>query len=254
MMKRMLVFLIVVIALIAVPLAFSQMEQGQPPIYTYVSQFNVPRANWAQYTADEDKSFLPIANKMLADGTIVSYSTFENMVHTVDGYSNGASWSSPTISGLMKMLEELRKAGPRPGQVASTKHEDYLMVSTMYGFNPSDKSTSGYLRVVCQNAKPEHPEEYGKAMKKYLWPAFEEQLKSGSVSFVSLDAQYVNTSAPSTRCLVIDYPNAEGMDKWAKAIGEILAKESSEREAFLGAVVPDSRRDILARVTHKGHK
>ena len=35
---------------------------------------------------------------------------------------------------------------------------------------------------------------------------------------------------------------------------EILAKESSEREAFLGATVPDSRRDILARVTHKGHK
>lgn len=253
MLKRIAGVLVVLAALVAVPVAFSQMEQGQPPVYTYVSQFNVPRANWAQYAADEEKSFLPIANKMLADGSILSYTTFETMVHTSDGYTNGAAWSSPTIAGLMKMLEALRSGGPRPGQVASTKHEDFLMVTTMYGFNPNDKSTGGYLRVVCQNAKPEHPEEYGKTLKKYLWPTFEEQLKNGTVSYVGLDVQYVNTSAPSTRCLVINYPNAQSMDKWATAISAELAKEGVERE-ILGAVVPDSRRDFLARITHMGHK
>jgi hypothetical protein len=138
--------------------------------------------------------------------------------------------------------------------VASTKHEDFLMVSTMYESNPSDKSTTGYLRVICQNAKPERPEEYTSAMKKYLWPAFQEQLKNGSVSYVGVDAQYVNTSAPSTRCLVITYPNADGMDKWAKAIGAVLRREGADRDAFLASTVPDSRRDFFARITHTAHK
>ena len=252
-MKGIAGLVVVVLAVIIVPAALSQGEQ-QPAVYTYVSQFNVPRANWAQYAADEEKTFIPVANKMLADGSIVSYSTFETMVHTVDGYTNGAAWSSPTISGLMKMLEELRRGGPRPGQVASTKHEDFLMVSTLYESNPNDKSTTGYLRVICQNAKQDRPEEYATALKKFLWPAFEEQLKAGSASYVGLDVQYVNTSAPSTRCLVITYPNAEGMDKWAKAISVALRKEGADRDAFLASTVPDSRRDILARITHSGHK
>ncbi len=243
---------VVALAMVYLPTARSQ-GSTQTPIYTYVSQFAVPRANWAQYSADSDKNFLPVANKMLADGTIVSYSTFETMVHTEGGMTHGAAWSSPTISGLMKVLEALRSSAPSSGQIAATKHEDFLMVTNLYEANPSDKSTSGYLRVVCQNAKPDHPEEYAAALRKHLWPTFQEQVKAGAASYVGLDTQYVNTTTPSTQCLVINYPNAEGMDKWAKAIATALA-DSSTREAVTGAVVPDSRRDFLARITHMAHK
>jgi hypothetical protein len=55
--------------------------------------------------------------------------------------------------------------------------------------------------------------------------------------------------------VVITYPNAEGMDKWATAISTTMSKWSpAERAEFAGATVPDSRRDILARITHSGHK
>jgi hypothetical protein len=55
--------------------------------------------------------------------------------------------------------------------------------------------------------------------------------------------------------VVIDYPNAEGMDKWAQAISATMSKWSpADREAFFGSTVADSRRDILARITHSGHK
>jgi hypothetical protein len=57
------------------------------------------------------------------------------------------------------------------------------------------------------------------------------------------------------RCLVINYPNAEGMDKWAAAINLTLGKmNAAEREEFASASVLDSRRDIMARITHSGHK
>jgi hypothetical protein len=251
MLKWIAGLLVVVLAVVVVPAAISQMEPT-PRVYTFVSQFQVPRANWAQYAEDTEKTFVPIAEKMLADGNIVSWSTFENVVHTPDGYTHGAAWSSSSIAGLMKVLDEVRKAGPRPAQIAATRHEDLLMQTTMYH---AGSGTPTYLRVVCSNTKADKPEGYAAALKKYLVPTFEEQIKQGAATYYALDEQYVNTGAPSTRCLVITYPNADGIDKWATAINATLGKMSAaDREAFFGSTVADSRRDFMSRITHSGHK
>ncbi len=243
--------LLVAFAVVSAPIAFSQSEPA-PLVYTFVSQFQVPRASWAQYSADTEKSFIPLAEKLTADGTLLSWSTFEQVVHTPDGYTHGAAWSSSTISGLMKVLDEVRKAGPQTGQLAATKHEDYLMQTTMYRVG---SGTPAYLRVLCSNAKPEKPSEYPASLKKFLVPTFDEQIKKSVATYYGLDVQYVNNAAPSTECLVINYPNAEGMDKWAAAINATLGKMSAaEREEFRNTTVPDSRRDIMARITHSGHK
>jgi hypothetical protein len=254
MTKRIVGLILVVLLVIAVPAALPQMEMAQQPIYTFVSQFQIPRANWPQYAEDSDKLFMPIAEKLMADGTLVSWSTFELVVHTPDGYTNGTSWSSTTISGLMKVLDEVRKAGPRPGQIAATRHEDLLLVSTMYKAS-SVSETSGYLRVVCSMAKPSSPEGYSKMLKKLLVPTFEEQFKKGVATSYSLDEQYVNTGPQSERCLAVTYPNSESMDNWAGAINRTLGKMGpAERAEFAGATVPDSRRDIMAHLTHYAHK
>lgn len=257
MLKRIagVVAVAVMAAIALAPTALSQMDQGQQPVvYTFVSQFQVPRANWAQYSENTEKTFVPIAEKLVADGTLLSYSTFETIVHTPEGYTHGAAWSSSTIAGLMKVLDEVRKVGPQPGQIAATKHEDYLMQTTMYAMGTGGGAPA-YLRVVCANAKPEKPEAYAAAIKKYLWPTFEDQLKKGVVNYVGIDQQYVNNSAPSWRCVVVNYPNAEAMDKWAAAVNAAFAKMSAaDRDALFGSTVTDSRRDFMARITHAGHK
>jgi hypothetical protein len=254
MIKRIAAVLVViaaVIAVIAVPAAFSQVEPT-PRVYTFVSQFQVPRANWAQYAEDTEKVFVPIAEKMVADGAIVSWSTFEHIVHTPEGYTHGAAWSSPSISGLMKVLDEVRKAGPRPAQIAATKHEDLLMQTTLYHVG---SGTPTYFRVICSAVKADKPDAYTAMMKRLLVPTFEDQLKKEAATYWGVDDQYVNTGTPSTRCVVIDYPNAEGMDKWAAAINATMAKWSpADRAEFAAATVADSRRDIMGRVTHSGHK
>jgi hypothetical protein len=251
MKKRIAGLLVIVLAVILVPAALPQMEPT-PVVYTYVSQFQVPRANWAAYSEDTEKTVVPIVEKLTADGTILSWSTFEQVIHTPEGYTHGAAWSSTSISGLMKVLDEVRKAGPRPGQIAATKHEDYLMQTSMYRVG---SGTPAYLRVVCSNAKADKPGDYAATLKKLLVPTFEEQVKKGVATYYGVDEQYVNTSAPSTRCVVITYPNAEGMDKWAAAISATMSKwNPAERAEFAGSTVLDSRRDIMARITHSGHK
>jgi len=150
------------------------------------------------------------------------------------------------------VLDEVRKAGPRPGQIAATKHEDLLMQTSWYHMGTG---TPTYLRVVCQMAKADKPDDYAAAIKKYLAPTFDGLVKQGAATYYGLDTQYVNTGPASLRCLVITYPNADGMDKWATAVGGVLGKLSgADREAFFGSTVPDSRRDIMARITHSGHK
>jgi hypothetical protein len=251
MLKWIAGLLAVVLAVIIVPPAVSQTESAQP-VYTYVSQFQVPRASWAAYSEDTEKSFNPIAEKLTADGTLTSWSTFEQVVHTPDGYTHGAAWSSNTISGLMKVLDELRKSSPRPGQIAATKHEDFLLQTRMYH---AGSGTAAYLRVICSMAKADKPDLYTAMLNKLLVPTFEEQLKKGVATYYGVDEQYVNTSAPSTRCVVITYPDAESMDKWAAAINSTMGKWSpAERAEYAGATVADSRRDIMARITHSGHK
>ena len=251
MLKWIAGFVVVVLAVVVVPVGISQTEPT-PRVYTYVSQFQIPRANWAQYSEDNEKTFVPVAEKLMADGTIASWSTFEQVVHTTDGFTHGAAWSSNSIAGLMKVLDELRKTSPRPGQIAATKHEDYLMQTTMYH---AGSGTPAYLRVVCSNAKADKPDGYTAMLKKLFVPTFEEQIKKGVATYYGLDEQYVNTSAPSMRCLIIGYPNAESIDKWATAINTTMSKWSpAEREEFAAASVPDSRRDFLARITHSGHK
>ena len=251
MLKRIAGLLVIVLAVMLVPAALPQMEPT-PTVYTFVSQFQVPRANWAAYSEDTEKSAVPILEKLTADGTILSWSTFEQVVHTPEGYTHGAWWSSNTISGLMKVLDEVRKNGPRPGQIAATKHEDLLMQTRMYH---GGSGTEAYLRVVCSMAKADKPEGYTAMLKKLLVPTFEEQVTKGVATYYGVDEQYVNTSAPSTRCVVITYPNAESMDKWAAAINTTMSKWSpAERAEFAASTVLDSRRDILARITHSGHK
>jgi len=51
MLKRIAGLLVIVLAVILVPAALPQMEPT-PTVYTFVSQFNVPRANWASYSED----------------------------------------------------------------------------------------------------------------------------------------------------------------------------------------------------------
>ena len=251
MMKRIAGLLVIVLTVMLVPAAFPQMEQT-PIVYTFVAEFQVPRANWAAYSEDTEKTAVPVLQKLTADGTLVAWSTFEQIVHTPDGYTHGAAWSSTSISGLMKVLDEIRKAGPRPGQIAATKHEDYLMQTSLYHVGTG---TPAYLRVVCSMAKADKPGEFTAMMKKLLLPTFEEQLKKGVATYYGIDEQYVNTTSPSTRCVVLNYPNAESMDKWAAALNATIAKWSpAEREEYLNATVLDSRRDIMARITHSGHK
>lgn len=258
MLKRFVPLIVVGLLAFSAPVALSQMEQAHP-IYTYVSQFQVPRANWAQYAEETEKTANPILMRLFTDGTLLGWGNFENIVHTTDGMTHGAWWSSTSLVGITRVLDELRKAGPRPGQIAATKHEDFLM-RTVYSHTGSvPGGGTGYLRVNCTLTQPGKSDDFVATIKKYLGPTFEDQFKKGNATSYGMDEQYVFTAPGSTRCTVVTFPNAEAMNKWADAIAATLDKMSQDdrkawQDALASTTVPNTRRDMLARITHYAHK
>lgn len=258
MSKRIAGLLVVALLVFVAPAALPQMDQAQP-IYTYVSEFQIPRANWAQFAEETEKNATPVLERLMADGTLVGWGNFENIVHTTDGMTNGTWWSSTSLAGITRVLDELRKGGPRPGQISATKHEDVLLRSVYSHASSVSGGGTGYLRVNCTLTQPGKADDFVATIKKYLGPTFEDQFKKGVATYYGLDEQYVQTGPGSLRCTVVTFSNAENMNKWADAIAATFAKMSAaDRKAWQDAIaastVTDSRRDMLARISRSAHK
>jgi hypothetical protein len=241
------------------PIALSQTDNPQP-IYTYVSQFQVPRANWAQFNADTEKNADPVFERLMTDGTIVSWGDFETVVHTNDGMTHGSWWQAASLAGIMRVLDELRKAGPWPSQIAATKHEDLLMHTTVVFASPHP-ATTGYLRVYATHCQPGKGGDYVALIQKYFQTAVGEQNKKSVVTYWGMDEVYMPTRDSSMRYLVSTYPSGEALDKWAAAQSAVLEKMSPEdrkafQEGLASTTVLDSPRSfhLLARITHHAQK
>lgn len=150
---------------LSTPAAFSQKEQPQR-LFTYVSQFQVPRANWAQFAEETEKLGDPVLERLMADDTIVSWGDFESVVHTPDGMTHGSWWQATSFKGILRVLDELRKAGPRPAREAATKHEDALLHTNVIFATPHGVTT-GYLHVFATHCQPGKGDDYVALLKKY---------------------------------------------------------------------------------------
>src|SRR5260370_31698492 len=107
---------VVVLLAFSVPVALPQMEQAHP-VYIYVSQFQVPRANWAQFAEDTEKTVNPILERLMADGTISGWSNVETIVHTPDRMTHSTAWSSTRPAGIRRALHEIRTVGHRAAPI-----------------------------------------------------------------------------------------------------------------------------------------
>lgn len=250
MSKRILAFLAAACLVVVVAPCVAR-AQGQT-VYTYVAEFEVPRAHWAEISAENEKTSQPVLERLLKDGTLVGYGFFESLVHSPGEPTHGTWWESSTLAGITKTLDELRKASPRyPGwELASTKHWDHLLRSHVQYASPV-AGASGYLRVVASLAQPGKEDALVDWLKKHIEPICEAQAKAGQLTYCAFDEQYVNTEPPSLRYAVFLYPTAEAMDKWAATAGEALGKLTPEEQA---PTIPNSRRDFMARIPHYAHK
>jgi hypothetical protein len=255
MIKRMSVFaaLFLVLCLMCPP-TWSQGNPEQPPIFTYVAQWGVPRAQWA----DMDKvnaGNKALLDSLVADGTLLGYGTFENRIHSEGGMTHGSWFQAASLANIFKTLDKIyaQPGGAAAPVQAASKHFDYLMISTIHGAKTFTNST-GYLRVISAQLKPGRGDEFLEAYRRYIVPVYAKLLADGAIVAYQLDSEYNIENAPGRFFSAVLVRDAEGLDKLRLAIGELFEKNPAAEAALVSAAVPNSRSDILARVSNMSHK
>jgi hypothetical protein len=232
---------------------WAQGSSSQPPIFTYVSEWNTPRAQWADM-AQVEANIKPTMDALVADGTIVGYGTYENRIHSEQSPTHGSWFQAQSIANILKALDKIYAqsgATTAPAQAAS-KHWDFLFISTIHGAKAY--TGSGYLRVIGAELKPGKEEAFRAAYRQYIVPVYEKLLADGAILDYQLDGEYVMGNAPGRFFSAVVTKDAEGLDKVRTAIADLFEKNPAAAEALTSTTEPNSRRDLLAHVTNMSRK
>jgi len=254
MIKRVFVLaaLVLVFALTCPP-TWAQGSSSQPPIFTYVAEWNTPRAQWADMQKHNESNKATL-DALVADGTLLGYGTYENRIHSETTPTHGSWFQAESLANIFKALDKIyAQAGATtaPAQAAS-KHWDFLFVSTVHGAKAY--TGSGYLRVVSAQLKPGKEEEFRAAYRQYIVPVYAKLLADGAIVDYELDTEYVMGNAPGRFFSAVVTKDGEGLDKVRTAIADLFEKNPAVAEALTSPAEPNSRRDLLAHVTNMSRK
>jgi len=243
------VTLLVCLAML-MPVAASA-QQAAPTGYTFVAEWNAPRDKWVEITAYGEKSWRPLLERLVADGTLTDFGIYETVVHEADGITHGLWWSSASIAGIEKARLEAIKIPPAPG-LASAKHRDYFLRNLIWKGKPGNGS-GGYLRVSTSVVQPGKGAQWLALWRKYNQPVYDELAANGTFAAYGVQLEQVVTDDPGVRMVVAILPNAEAIDKAQAASNAVTEKRTQqERDAitaeFLQVTIPSASRTYLARI------
>ncbi|MBI3668963.1 MAG: hypothetical protein HY237_04175 [Acidobacteria bacterium] len=256
--KRVFFVLAALAVLLAGPLMVSAQAQQEPPNFLYVSDWAIPRPQWADWVASNEKNNKPIYDKMLADGTIRDYGMYTTIVHDESGVTHGSWFEATNMAALEKVLAEVGKLPPNPIANAATKHRDYLLRTSLRRVKAAS-GTNGYLWVSATQVQAGKGQEWRALWDKYSKPLFEELMANGTLLMYEVEVEQVHTDNPGWVYIVWMTANADAMDKFFAAAAARGQKRSAEEnraigEAFAAVTTPTAHRDYYARVNHYAQK
>jgi hypothetical protein len=244
-----------IFALVAgVPSQAQTGDQSKPPIYSYVSEWAVPRAQWAEMVKLDDQD-RPLMDKLVSDGILISYGAFTNLIHQ-EGEPTHGTWFTATSEGnLLKALEAIYA---QPGSTTApvegaSKHWDYILVGRIYNQRPG-KSEGGYLAGEDWDVKPGEMRAYRDLVKSTLVPVFEKLLADGIVTAYGMYTEDFHTQKVGRATFYFTTPDATAFDKASKALDEEFEKSPALGSALQSMVDRESHRDFLDRLRYMYNK
>lgn len=220
----------------------------KPPMYTYVANWQIPRAHWPdmEKSTDSDKAIL---DKALADGTIIGYGNDENLVHQPDGYTHDGWWSSMSMAGLLNVLDQIDSSSSAalPVLQTATKHGDEILISRYYNKH-SGPYKNATLQVAFYKLRDDAPDDAIDVLSKsMIVPLMEKLLADGTIVEYEVDTQAVHTNPPGGFAIVWVGANNASVDKVNVALREAMKAQPLGSPAFLSMIDFSKHRDELWR-------
>ena len=222
---------------------------SKAPLYIYVSNWSVPRAQWGAM-AKLGEEHEALEEKLLADGTITGYGHLVNLIHTEEQPTHG-EWITATSEGnVVRALAAFYAAsGATSPVLAASKHSDELLVTRIHN-SSSGKFDGAYLAGSGWQVKPGQMESFMNMVKARVVPVLEKELAAGAAVYYDVDTQDSHTQAPGMVGVVFIATDAAGLDKVNAAFEAAFSKDTEIGPAIGALTVRKSHRDFLARVTH----
>jgi len=218
------------------------------PMYSYVSDWAIPRPQWAEMEKS-NAADQPILAKAMAAGTLIGYGDDSMLVHQPDAPTHDDWWSSMSLAGLMNVLDQFYKAGNAVSPVLSsaTRHSDSIFVSRYYNWH-SGSVKGAYTHVAEYKFKADAPDDaLGLVSKNFIVPMMEKLLAAGTLQEYEIDTEAIHTQSPNSFWLVYIAANAEGLDKVNAALEATLKASPFAGPAFGSMVDFSVHRDLLLR-------
>jgi hypothetical protein len=248
MQKRWGVCLLIYLAFATVGSLHAQMAaKGKEPVYTYVAEWEVPRAQWGDMVKldEQDK---PLLDKLVADGTLVGYGAYTNLIHQEGQPTHGTWFTAMSEGNLLKALEAIY-AHPAsvgaPVQGAS-KHWDQILTGDIYNSKPG--TTGGYLTWSRWQLKPGEMHSYTELEKSTFVPVFEKLLAEGSVTSYGLLREDYHQDKLGTIYEYFTVPDAASLDKVNKAFEDIFNNNPLIGDSIRALVEREGHQDFLTRL------
>jgi hypothetical protein len=242
------VCMLAAVALSAIPALAQSDVKDKPPMYSYVGNWAIPRAQWGEMdkanTADQ-----PIYEKAFSAGTLVGYGNDVVIVHQGDGQTHDEWWSSMSMAGLLNVLDQFYKSGSSTTSVltTATKHWDGIYVSRYYNWHKGSWKDV-YTRVAIYKLKPDAPNDAVDTLSRNLFvPFFEKQLADGNIHEYEIDTETIHTDNPAIFSVVFIAANAEGLDKVNAALAGLMKANPLGGPAIGSMVDFSAHRDELLR-------
>jgi hypothetical protein len=224
------------------PLQAQMAAKSKPPVYTYVATWDVPRAQWGDMVKldEQDK---PLLDKLVADGTLVGYGAYTNLIHQ-EGEPTHGTWFTATSEGnLLKALEAIYAQPASVGAPVqgASKHWDQILTGDLY--NAKAGASAGYLTWSQWEVKPGQMHAYTELTKSVFVPILEKLLAEGTITSYGQLSEDYHTGKLG---IVYDYltvPDAASLDKANKAF----------EDAFSSPAIGDAVRALTEREGHRDY-
>ena len=241
-------FGLISLALSVFPAAAQAPEvKEKPPMYSYVANWQVPRAEWP----DMDKAVAPVNDvlqKALDDSTLVGYGKDTNLVHQPDRETHDVWWSAMSMAGLIKALDRIHAAADtNSAALNDAKHWDNVYVSHFYNWKPGPYKDA-YTHVGIYKLKEDAPDDGLENLCQHLIvPVLEKQLADGVILEYEIDTMAIHTAAPGMFAIVYLTPTPEGIDTVQAAVVAAVRAHPLGIQAFASETDDSGHRDELAK-------
>jgi hypothetical protein len=231
--------------------------KGKPRVYTYVATWDVPRAQWGDM-AKLDEQDKPLLDKLVADGTLVGYGAYYNLIHQ-EGEPTHGSWFTATSEGnLLKALEAIYA---QPGSVGAavqgaSKHWDQILTGDIYNAKAGRVRGLSHLVALGSEGGPDAC-LYSELTKEcFRADVLEKLLADGSItSYGQLTEDYHTgiTWAPFT--ITSRYPTRPPWTKRTRHSKKPFQQQSQRSATPMRALTErEGHRDFLTRLRYMSSK